>query len=65
MALNEAGIKFYAGVTGGSQKAVEALLADNLVFDPNAKCTHHEKEHNGETHQCGANGCGKGNCGNH
>ena len=63
-ALSEAGIKLYGGVTGDADKAVEALLAGTLKFDPEVKCTHHEHEHHGEGgHTCGAHGCGGHDCG--
>ena len=63
MALAQAGIKLYGGVTGSADKAVEDFLAQTLNYDPDAKCDHHEHEH-GEGHQCGEHGCG-GNCHTH
>lgn len=48
-ALNESNIKFYGGVQGSADEAVKALLANNLSFDPNAKCNHHDHEHG---HSC-------------
>lgn len=65
MALSQAGIKLYGGVSGNADEAVNALLGDTLAFDPNVKCSHHDHEHGGEAHTCGEHGCGKGNCGNH
>jgi len=59
MALAEAGIKLYGGVSGDADKAVEALLGGTLGFDPNVKCDHHG--HHGEGHTCGDQGCGH-NC---
>ena len=59
MALAEAGIKLYGGVSGDADKAVEALLGGTLGFDPNVKCDHHG--HHGEGHTCGDHGCGH-NC---
>jgi len=59
MALAEAGIKLYGGVSGDADKAVEALLGGTLGFDPNVKCDHHG--HHGEGHSCGDHGCGH-NC---
>lgn len=47
-ALTEAGIRFYGGVSGGTDEAVEALLAGKLAFDPQVHCDHH-----GEGHHCG------------
>jgi len=59
-ALAEAGIKLYGGATGKADAAVEALLANNLQYDPNVQCSHHEHEH-GE-HHCGEHGCGEHSC---
>lgn len=62
MALAQAGILLYGGVHGDADKAVEALLADSLTYDPEAKCDHHGHGH-GEGHTCGDHGCGSHNCG--
>ena len=62
MALAQAGILLYGGVHGDADKAVEALLADSLTYDPEAKCDHHGHSH-GEGHTCGDHGCGSHNCG--
>ena len=54
-ALTEAGIRFYGGASGDADKAVEALLAGTLAFDPNVHCDHHDHvghEHGGD-HHCG------------
>ena len=59
MALAQAGIKLYGGVSGFCDAAVEALLGGTLGFDPNVKCDHHD--HHGEGHNCGDHGCGH-NC---
>ena len=59
IALAEAGIKLYGGVSGSCDTAVEALLSGTLGYDPNVKCDHHE--HHGEKHTCGDHGCGH-NC---
>ena len=45
MALAEAGIKLYGGVCGSCDAAVEAYLANNLGYNPNVKCDHHDHEH--------------------
>lgn len=58
MALTEAGIKFYGGVTGKADQAVEDLLKGQLHFDPEAHCDHHDHQH-GEGHHCGEQGCGR------
>ena len=53
MALAEAGIELYGGVSGSPDAAV---LDGTLGFDPNVKCDHHD--HHGEGHTCGDHGCG-------
>ena len=73
MALMQAGVKLYGGVSGSADDAVNALLAGDLGYDPNVKCDHHDHEHgeghvcgeHGEGHVCGEHGCGKHECGNH
>ena len=65
MALAEAGIKLYGGVSGSCDEAVEAYLANNLGYNPNVKCDHHDHEHNDGAHSCGNHGCGTHNCGGH
>lgn len=60
MALSQEGIKLYGGVSGDADEAVKAFLEDNLDYDPDAKCDHHE-HHHGEGHTCGDHGCGN-NC---
>ena len=64
MALAEAGIKLFGGVSGSCDAAVEALLANNLGYNPNVKCDHHDHEH-GSSHTCGDHGCGTHKCGGH
>ena len=61
MALAEAGIKLYGGVSGDADAAVEAYLAGNLDFNPNVQCNHHGHDH-GEGHNCGNHGCGSHSC---
>ena len=56
MALAEAGIKLYGGVSGDADAAVEAYLAGNLNFNPNVQCNHHGHDH-GEGHNCGNYSC--------
>ena len=65
MALAEAGIKLYGGVCGSCDAAVEALLANNLGYNPNVKCDHHDHEHDKGEHKCGDHGCNTHNCGGH
>lgn len=50
VALAEAGIKLYGGVSGDADAAVNALLAGNLGYDPNVHCDHHD-------HGCGHHSC--------
>ena len=63
-ALKEAGIQFYGGVSGDADAAVEALLKEELVFNPNVTCNHHGEEHHHEG-GCGSHGCGSHECGSH
>ncbi len=49
-ALAEAGIQLYGGVSGSADEAVNALLAGELVFQPDVQCSHHG---HGEHHACG------------
>lgn len=65
MALANAGIKLYGGVSGSADEAVAALLAGNLDFNPDVHCDHHDHEHGNGEHQCGDHGCGSHSCGNH
>ena len=55
MALADAGIKLYGGVSGDADDAVQALLAGELTYDPNVRCNHHG-------HTCGDHGCGSHSC---
>ncbi len=59
MALTEAGIRLFGGVSGSADAAVEALLSGALRFDPDVRCSHHE---HGEGHSCGSHGCGGHSC---
>ena len=65
MALQEAGIRLYGGVSGSCDEAVNALLANKLNFNPAVRCDHHDHEHGEGGHDCGSHGCGSHNCGNH
>jgi predicted Fe-Mo cluster-binding NifX family protein len=62
MALAQAGIILYGGVSGEADAAVEALLTGNLQFNPNVQCSHHG-EHHHHDHDCGDHGCGSHDCG--
>ena len=63
MALAQAGIQLFGGVSGNADAAVEALLKGELLYNPNVKCNHHD--HHGEGHTCGNYGCGSHTCGHH
>ena len=63
VALAQAGIQLYGGVSGSADQAVEDLLAQKLVFQPDILCSHHEGH--GEGHSCGDHGCGSHGCGTH
>ena len=63
VALANAGIKLYGGVAGEADKAVEALIAGNLDFNPDVKCDHHgEHHHHHEGASCGSHGCSEHFC---
>ena len=63
MALAQAGIKLFGGVSGNADEAVAAYIDGTLFYNPNAKCDHHD--HHGQEHTCGDHGCGSHNCGGH
>ena len=65
MALADAGIKLYGGVSGSCDAAVEAFLAHSLGYNPNVKCDHHDNEHSDGGHNCEDHGCYTHNCGGH
>ena len=61
-ALNELGIKLFGGVSGDCDEAVQAFLNNELAFNPNVRCSHHDHEHGNGARTCGEHGCGKGSC---
>ena len=61
MALAEAGITLYGGVSGDADQAVQALIDGRLGYNPNVQCSHHGEGH-GEGHNCGNHGCGSHSC---
>lgn len=63
MALMEAGIQLFGGVQGMADEAVVSYLAENLVYNPDVRCDHHDHEHGEDGHTCGNHGCGHGSCG--
>lgn len=62
MALAEAGIKLYGGVSGDADTAVNELIAGSLNFNPDVKCNHHGEEHHHHEGGCGSHGCGSHSC---
>ena len=64
-ALADAGIKLYGGASGSCDAAVQALLAGNLGYNPEVKCSHHDHEHGESGHTCSEHGCGGHSCGGH
>jgi len=73
MALAEAGIQLFGGVSGSADAAAEALVSGGLQYNPDATCNHHGEGHtcgnhsegHGEGHGCGGHGEGHGGCGGH
>ncbi|MBR4093408.1 MAG: NifB/NifX family molybdenum-iron cluster-binding protein [Oscillospiraceae bacterium] len=59
MALAGAGISVYGGVSGNADKAAEDFVAGKLIYNPDAKCDHHD---HGEGHNCGEHSCGSHTC---
>ncbi|MEG0291813.1 MAG: NifB/NifX family molybdenum-iron cluster-binding protein [Anaerovoracaceae bacterium] len=60
IALGEAGIELFPGVSGDADLQVEAYLAGNLNFDADTVCSHHgEDHHHEEGHNCAHGTCGK------
>ena len=56
VALMQAGIQLFGGLSGAADAAVADYLAGKLVFDPDIHCTHHDHD---EGHSCGSH-CGGG-----
>ena len=53
IALAEAGITLYGGVSGDTDKAIENLLENKLKYNTNVECNHHSNEE----HSCGEHDC--------
>ena len=53
MALAAAGIQLFGGVSGSADAAVEAFLAGQLSFNPDASCHHHDHDHDHDGECCG------------
>lgn len=67
MALAQAGIRLFGGVSGSADDAVNAFINGTLGYNPDVKCNHHHDH--GEGHSCGdhhheGHSCG-GGCGHH
>ena len=60
MALAQAGIRLFGGVSGNSDAAVQALLNGTLTYNPDVHCNHHD--HGEGSHTCGDHGCGHHSC---
>ena len=60
MALAQAGIRLFGGVSGDADAAVQALLNGTLTYDPDVHCNHHD--HGEGSHSCGEHGCGHHSC---
>lgn len=50
VALMQAGIQMFGGISGSADAAAADYLAGKLVFDPEVHCTHHDHD---EGHSCG------------
>ncbi|MBO5409108.1 MAG: NifB/NifX family molybdenum-iron cluster-binding protein [Clostridia bacterium] len=61
VALHDAGIQLFGGVTGNCDEAVQAYLDGKLAYRPDVTCNHHG-HHHGEGHTCGDHGCGSHSC---
>lgn len=59
MALSDAGIQLYGGVSGNADEAVLALIKGTLGYNPDVQCDHHSHE---AGHSCGEHGCGNDGC---
>ena len=62
VALGEAGIKLYGGVSGDADAAVKAFLDGALDYDPDVRCNHHGEDHTCGDHHDEGHHCG-GHCG--
>lgn len=59
MALAEAGIQLFGGVSGVADQAVKNFINGKLHYNPDVMCSHHDHDHeHGED-------CGHGTCGSH
>ncbi len=59
VALKEAGLSLFGGVSGSADDAVANFIAGTLAYNPSVKCDHHGEGHeHGEGHSCGGS-CAK------
>ena len=64
IALAEAGVQLFGGVTGDADAAVDAYVSGKLLYNPDVQCNHHGHHHEGgcgDHHHGG--GCGSHHCG--
>ena len=54
VALAQAGVTLYGGVSGSADEAVRAFISGNLNYNPDVACSHHAHE---EGQACGSHGC--------
>ncbi len=54
VALSQAGIELFGGVSGSADEAVNAYILGELSYNPNIECSHHK---HGEGHSCGEHSC--------
>lgn len=52
LALDEADIELYPGVSGDADEAVAAFLANTLNYNPDTVCNHHHDHDHEEGHEC-------------
>lgn len=62
MALLDAGIQLFGGVSGSCDCTIEAYLANNLVYNPDVRCNHHGEHHHDHGHSCHDHNCGEHKC---
>lgn len=56
VALMQAGIQMFGGISGLADVAVSNYLSGRLVFDPDVHCTHHDEGHSCHEHKGGCSG---------
>ena len=64
MALAQAGIRLYGGVSGEADAAVQALLENKLSYNPDVHCNHHDQAYGDDSHSYG-HGEGSHSCRHH